>query len=52
MTDKPKTQKQEPAPRPPRQPDMSLITYLERSDNEEAETDSSEPSSRRPPRTH
>jgi hypothetical protein len=36
MTDKPQTQEQEPAPRPPRQPDLALITYLERGhDNDE-----------------
>lgn len=33
MTDKPQTQAQEPAPRPPRQPDLALITYLERGDD-------------------
>ncbi len=30
MTDKPRTPEQEPAPRPPRRPDLALITYLER----------------------
>jgi hypothetical protein len=30
MTEKPKKETKEPAPRPPRQPDLSLITYLER----------------------
>ncbi|MEA1902048.1 MAG: hypothetical protein U9N56_00820 [Actinomycetota bacterium] len=43
MTDKPETKKQEPTPRPPRQPDMSLITYLERGDDKEDEAESSEP---------
>ncbi len=37
VTDKPKTQKQEPTPRPPRQPDLALITYLEKGADEEAE---------------
>jgi len=36
MTDKPQTKEQEPASRPPRQPDLALITYLERGgDNDE-----------------
>lgn len=30
MTDTPKKKTKEPAPRPPRQPDPKLITYLER----------------------
>ncbi len=37
MTDKSQTQKQEPSPRPPRQPDESLITYIERGDEAEAD---------------
>jgi len=43
MTDKTETKKQEPTPRPPRQPDLSLITYLERGDSEETETESPKP---------
>ena len=35
MTDKTQTQEHEPTPRPPRQPDLALITYLERSDDTE-----------------
>lgn len=30
MADTPQTEKKKPAPRPPRQPDPKLITYLER----------------------
>jgi hypothetical protein len=30
MTDTPEKKRKEPAPRPPRQPDPKLITYLER----------------------
>ena len=30
MSDKPETQPQEPTPRPPRQPDTSLITHIEK----------------------
>jgi hypothetical protein len=34
MADTPQTQKKEPPPRPPRQPDPKLITYLERGKDE------------------
>lgn len=33
MAEKPQTEQQEPAPRPPRQPDPSLITYIEKGDD-------------------
>lgn len=46
MTDKPETKKPEPTPRPPRQPDLSLITYLERGDEPEQEKESTESNSR------
>jgi hypothetical protein len=42
MTDKPQTQEQEPAPRPPRQPDLALITYLERGADTEEKTEEPE----------
>lgn len=32
MTDKTKAQPEPPTPRPPRQPDLALITYIEKSD--------------------
>jgi hypothetical protein len=35
MADTPQTQKREPPPRPPRQPDAKLITYLERAKDAE-----------------
>jgi hypothetical protein len=34
MAETPQTEKKEPAPRPPRQPDPELITYLERGQDE------------------
>jgi len=45
MTDKPETNQQEPTPRPPRQPDKSLITYLERGDDSDSEEGEKETSS-------
>jgi len=45
MAETPQTQKREPAPRPPRQPDPKLITYLERGKDEADESDELEPAS-------
>ncbi len=43
MTEKPKKESTQPAPRPPLQPDLALITYLERDrDPETVETRSSD----------
>lgn len=44
MTDKPQSKKAEPTPRPPRQPDISLITYLERGEDEKSEEEEKKPS--------
>jgi hypothetical protein len=41
MADAPKTQKKEPPPRPPRQPDPKLITYLERGKDDMNESEES-----------
>ncbi|HEX9864308.1 MAG TPA: hypothetical protein VGC03_05010 [Acidimicrobiia bacterium] len=43
MSDKPQTQEQEPTPRPPRQPDLALITYLEKGDDTDGRTEEAEP---------
>lgn len=45
MADTPQPQKKEPAPRPPRQPDPKLITYLERGKDEADESTETEPKS-------
>jgi len=47
MADTPQTEKKEPAPRPPRQPDPKLITYLERGNDEADESGEMEPTSDR-----
>jgi hypothetical protein len=39
MPDTPQTQKKEPPPRPPRQPDPRLITYLERGKDDRDESE-------------
>lgn len=47
MADTPQTQKKEPAPRPPRQPDPKLITYIERGMDQADESAEKEPKSER-----
>lgn len=47
MADTPQTQKKEPAPRPPRQPDPKLITYLERGKDEAYESAERDPKTER-----
>lgn len=39
MADTPQVQKKEPPPRPPRQPDPKLITYLERGKDDRDESE-------------
>ena len=45
MAETPHTQNRDPAPRPPRQPDPKLITYLEKGKGEVDESDELEPAS-------
>jgi len=48
MADTPQTQKKEPPPRPPRQPDPKLITYLERGKDDRDESNEPESEDSKP----
>ncbi len=47
MAEIPQTQKKEPPPRPPRQPDPKLITYLERGQDDGKELEEPRAGSRK-----